>query len=54
MDTSSGQFDPDIHDAITQVPVQDDKKKGKIVDVVEKGYLLNDKVIRHAKVVIGA
>ena len=52
MDTSSGNFDPDLHEAITQVPVPD--KKGKIIDVVEKGYLLNDKVIRHAKVVVGA
>lgn len=54
MDIANGEFNPDIHDAITQVPVQDDKQKGKIVDVVEKGYLLNDKVIRHAKVVVGA
>lgn len=54
MDTSNGEFNPDIHDAITQVPVQDEKQKGKIVDVVEKGYVLNDKVIRHAKVVIGS
>jgi molecular chaperone GrpE len=54
LDTSNGEFNPDVHDAITQVPVQDDKQKGKIVDVVEKGYLLNDKVIRHAKVVVGA
>ena len=54
MDTSSGDFDPDLHDAITQLPVEDESKKGKIVDVVEKGYLLNEKVIRHAKVVVGA
>jgi molecular chaperone GrpE len=54
MDTSNGEFNPDVHDAITQVPVQDEKQKGKIVDVVEKGYVLNDKVIRHAKVVIGS
>jgi len=54
MDTSSGDFNPDIHDAITQVPVQETSQKGKIVDVVEKGYVLNDKVIRHAKVVVGA
>jgi len=54
MDTSTGEFNPDIHDAITQVPVPDESQKGKIVDVVEKGYLLNEKVIRHAKVVIGA
>jgi molecular chaperone GrpE len=54
MDTSNGEFNPDIHDAITQVPAPDEKSKGKIVDVVEKGYLLNDKVIRHAKVVVGS
>jgi molecular chaperone GrpE len=54
MDLSSGEFNPDIHDAITQVPVPDESQKGKVVDVVEKGYLLNDKVIRHAKVVVGA
>jgi molecular chaperone GrpE len=54
MDTSTGEFNPDVHDAITQVPVQDEKQKGKIVDVVEKGYVLNEKVIRHAKVVIGS
>jgi molecular chaperone GrpE len=54
MDTSSGEFNPDIHDAITQIPAPDESKKGKIVDVVEKGYLLGDKVIRHAKVVVGA
>jgi molecular chaperone GrpE len=54
MDTSSGEFNPDIHDAITQIPAPDESQKGKIVDVVEKGYLLNEKVIRHAKVVIGA
>ena len=54
MDMSSGEFNPDIHDAITQIPVQDESQKGKIVDVVEKGYLLYDKVVRHAKVVIGS
>ena len=54
MDTSSGEFNPDLHEAITQIPADDESKKGKIVDVVEKGYLLNDKVIRHAKVVVGA
>jgi molecular chaperone GrpE len=43
-----------LHDAITQLPIDDESQKGKIVDVVEKGYLLNEKVIRHAKVVIGA
>lgn len=48
---AQGDFNPDLHEAITQIP--DESKKGKIVDVVEKGYLLNDKVIRFAKVVVG-
>lgn len=47
-------FDTEIHDAISQIPAPDEKLKGKIVDTVEKGYYLNDKVIRFAKVVIGA
>lgn len=54
MDTPpESEFNPDLHEAITQVP-GDEKLKGKIVDTVEKGYLLNDKVIRFAKVVIGS
>ena len=47
------EFDPEIHEAITKIPAPDEKLKGKVVDTVEKGYLLNDKVIRYAKVVIG-
>lgn len=46
-------FDPDFQEAITQVAAPDDNLKGKVVDVVEKGYMLNDKVIRYAKVVVG-
>jgi molecular chaperone GrpE len=46
-------FNPDLHEAITQVP-GDESLKGKVVDVVEKGYVLNDKVIRYAKVVVGS
>lgn len=46
-------FDVDYHEAITKIPVSDEKLKGKVVDVVQKGYLLNDKVIRYAKVVVG-
>ena len=46
-------FDSEIHDAITQIPAPSDKLKGKIVDAVEKGYKLGDKIIRHPKVVIG-
>ena len=51
--SKQSDFNPDLHEAITQIPVPDEKLKGKVVDVVEKGYLLNDKVIRFAKVVVG-
>lgn len=55
MDTKAGSdFDPDFQEAITQIPVEDKKLKGKVVDVIEKGYLLKDKVIRYAKVVTGS
>lgn len=47
-------FNPDVHEAITQVPAPEEKLKGKIIDAVEKGYILNDKVIRFAKVVVGS
>ncbi len=46
-------FNSDEHDAITQIPAPSDDMKGKIIDVVEKGYTLGDKVIRHPKVVVG-
>lgn len=46
-------FDAEIHDAITQIPAPSNKLKGKIIDVVEKGYTLGDKIIRHPKVVVG-
>ncbi len=55
MDVGVGSaFNADLHEAITQIPAPDEKLKGKIVDVVEKGYLLNEKVIRFAKVVVEA
>jgi molecular chaperone GrpE len=55
METESAtDFNPDLHEAITQVPAPSENLKGKIVDTVEKGYLLNDKVIRFAKVVVGS
>jgi molecular chaperone GrpE len=47
-------FDSDLHDAIARIPIEDDELSGKIVDVTEKGYFLGEKVIRHAKVVIGS
>lgn len=53
MDPEDKEFDSDRHDAITAVPVQDESQKGKILDTVEKGYMINDKVLRHAKVVVG-
>lgn len=46
-------FDADLHDAITNVPAPSEDLKGKVIDEIEKGYFLNDKVIRHAKVVVG-
>jgi molecular chaperone GrpE len=46
-------FDTDLHEAITKIPAPSPELKGKIVDVVQKGYYLNDKVIRFSKVVIG-
>ena len=52
-DPDDDTFDPDKHEAISVVPVPDESKKGKILDTVEKGYNINDKVLRHAKVVVG-
>ena len=46
-------FSVDLHDAVAKIPVADEDKKGKIVDVLLKGYYLKDKIIRHSKVVIG-
>lgn len=46
-------FDVDLHEAIAMVPVEDESKKGKVIDTITKGYTLNDKVIRHAKVAVG-
>ena len=47
------EFNVDLHDAITKIPVKDESLKGKVVDVVQKGYWLHEKVMRHAKVVVG-
>ena len=46
-------FNPELHDAITEIPVEDKSMKGKVVDEIESGYYLNDKIIRHSKVVVG-
>lgn len=53
MDSIGKSFDPDIHEAITKIPATKNKMKGKVMDVIEKGYTLNEKVIRFAKVVVG-
>jgi len=53
MDTEDREFNPEYHDAIADVPVEDEKLKGKIIDFIEKGYMLNDRILRHAKVVVG-
>ncbi len=50
--TKDVTFDVDIHEAIAMVPIEDESQKGKVIDTVQKGYKLNDKVIRHAKVVV--
>jgi len=54
MDAKGTTFDADIHEAITNIPAPTDDLKGKVVDELEKGYYLNDKVIRFAKVIVGA
>ena len=55
MDVGPGsEFDTELHEAISQIPAPDNTLKGKIVDVVEKGYYLKEKVIRFAKVVVGS
>lgn len=53
MDSIGTTFDTDLHEAITNIPAPSEDMKGKVVDVAEKGYLLRDKVLRYAKVIIG-
>jgi len=53
MESMGETFDPHLHEAITEIPAPSEDLKGKVMDVIEKGYLLNDKIIRHAKVVVG-
>jgi molecular chaperone GrpE len=47
------EFDTDLHEAITKIPAPNEEMKGKVVDVIEKGYLMHEKIIRFAKVVVG-
>lgn len=53
IDTDNADFDTDVHEAVAMVPGMGDDKKGKVIDCLQKGYKLNDKVIRHAKVAVG-
>lgn len=53
MESINQEFNPDLHEAITEIPSPDPKMKGKVLDEVMKGYYLNDKIIRFAKVVVG-
>ncbi len=53
METINSEFNPDLHDAVTEIAAPSQELIGKVVDEVMKGYYLNDKIIRHAKVVVG-
>ena len=53
IDTEGADFDTDVHEAVAMVPGMGDDKKGKVIDCLQPGYKLNDKVIRHAKVAVG-
>lgn len=53
METLKTEFNPDLHEAITEIPAPSENLKGKVIDEITKGYYLNDKIIRHAKVVVG-
>jgi len=53
METNGEAFDAEIHEAVTEIPAPTEEMKGKVIDTIEKGFLLNDKIIRHAKVVVG-
>ncbi len=53
MDSTGKEFDPELHEAIASIPAPSDDLKGKVVDTTQKGYMINDKVLRHAKVAVG-
>jgi molecular chaperone GrpE len=52
MESTGADFDSEIHEAIAMIPADNETPAGKVKDTVQKGYLLNDKVLRHAKVVV--
>ncbi len=53
IESTGADFNPDMHEAIAMVPVEDESLKGKVIDTPTKGYVINDKVLRHAKVAVG-
>jgi molecular chaperone GrpE len=53
MESIGQDFNPDLHEAVTEIPVPSEQQKGKVVDELQKGYYLNDNIIRFAKVVVG-
>jgi len=53
MESISQPFDADLHEAITEIPAPSPDMVGKVIDEIEPGYYLNDKLIRHAKVIVG-
>jgi molecular chaperone GrpE len=53
METKNAEFDVEYHEAITEIPAPNPEMVGKVIDELQKGYFLNDKIIRHAKVVVG-
>ncbi len=53
MDSTGNDFDPELHEAIASIPAPNEELKGKVVDTTQKGYIINDKVLRHAKVAVG-
>ncbi len=53
IESNGADFNPDLHEAIAMVPVTDEAQKGKVIDTPTKGYTINDKVLRHAKVAVG-
>ncbi len=54
IDSTGKEFDTDLHEAVTTFPAPDPSMKGKVIDTTIKGYMINDKVLRHAKVVVGS
>lgn len=53
MESTGETFDPELHEAITEIPAPSEEMKGKIIDTIEQGYYLNDKIVKYARVVVG-